>query len=521
MAEALLSGQQLRWGNGLACAKARTLIGGNQRMTRNRRRREARALVRTLSRIDLFSHFVLGRPLRRYQLGPARAIARSVLAGQGRTFAVMMARQAGKNETAAHLEAFLLNLYRRRGGYIIKTAPTFRPQLINSMLRLGSVLAGSPLGEPHREQGYILRLGQARAAFYSAAPGASVVGATASLLLEADEAQDVDETKWNKDFRPMGASTGATTVLWGTAWTANTLLARTIRALRWAEARDGVQRVFIVPWQVVAEEVPAYGRYVRGEIERLGRQHPLIRTQYDLQEIDDEAGMFPPSTRALMQGAHRRQREPTEGREYALLVDVAGPSEERLEDALLRAEQPRKDSTAATIVEVQRSASGMPRYLVVDRYYWTGRPHPELYGAIVHLAELWSARRVVVDVTGVGAGLGSFLQRALGARVIPYTFTARSKSDLGWAFLGICNSGRFLDYRDDGAPEYRQFWREVAAADYAVVDGPERRMRWGVADPAVHDDLLISAALCAALEEGEALPAAPSQIVEADDALAW
>ena len=484
--------------------------------------RDARAqaaLVRDMSCIDRFSRRILRRPLRSYQLPIARAIIDSVLQCRGLTFAVMMSRQAGKNETAAHVEAFLLNVFRRRGGYLVKASPTFKPQTINSMLRLKAIYDGSLLPPARRERGYMLRVGRAAAVFYSAARTANVVGATANILLEMDEAQDIDEAKWNKDFRPMGASTNVTTVLWGTAWTSQTLLARTIRSLRRVEGRDQVRRVFIVPWQQVAAEVPAYGQYVRGEIERLGPNHPLIKTQYYLQEIDGEGGMFPASIRALMQGTHSRQRSPTEGREYAILVDVAGESEERLEGSLLREEEPRKDSTAVTIVEVLHTEVGLPRFLVADRYYWTGTPHHQLYGAIVHLAELWNAERVVVDATGIGAGLTSFLRRTLGERVRPYVFTATSKSDLGWRFLGICNSGRFLDHRDDGGPERRQFWREVEAADYEIVDGPNKRMRWGVADPVIHDDLLISAALCAALEREEHTPYAGSQVIEASDPL--
>ena len=481
----------------------------------------ASAAVRALTRVDAFSRLVLRRALRPYQAAAARAIVEAVLAGRGGTFAVMMARQAGKNETAAHVEAFLLNACRRLGGQIVKAAPTFRPQALVSMQRLESVLAGSALGPPSREQGYILRVGNARALFFSAAPQANVVGATANILLEGDEAQAIDETKWNRDFAPMASSTNTVTVLWGTAWTSQTLLARTIRALAWAEVRDGSRRVFRAPWEEVAAAVPAYGEYVRGEIERLGAQHPLIRTQYCLEEIDDEAAMFPAATRALMRGSHSRQRTPTEGRDYALLVDVAGEAEEqRAPDGLsLREAQPRKDSTALTVVECARNDLGLSRYLVVDRYLWTGTPQHTLYGAIAQLADAWSARRVVVDATGLGAGLASLLRRALGERLVPFVFTAASKSDLGWGFLGLCGSGRFLDHRDDGSPEQAQFWREVEAAGYEVLDGPHRRMRWGVADPAVHDDLLISAALCAALDDGDAVPGG-SHLIEAGDPLA-
>lgn len=488
----------------------------HDRTTRARLRAE---LARTFSDIGLFSRRVLRRPLRGYQIGPAQAIIDAVLQRRGLTMAVMMPRQAGKNQTSAHVEALLLSLCRRRGGFIIKASPTFRPQALNSMMRLESVFAEGLLPPLERDGAHMLRAGQARAAFYSAAPSANVVGATANILLEADEAQDIDEAVWNKAFAPMGASTATTTVLWGTAWTSQTLLARTIRALRWAEGRDEVRRVFVVSWQQVAAEVPAYGRYVAAEIARLGRHHPLIKSQYYLEEIDAEAGMFPPATRALMVGTHLRQRAPTEGREYALLVDVAGEAEERTEGARLREEQPRKDSTAATIIEVVRAEEGLPRFLVMDRYLWTGTPHHTLYGAIAHLAELWSATRVVVDATGVGAGLASFLQQALGSRVHAFTFTATSKSALGWGFLGICNSGRFLDHRDDGSPERRQFWREVEAADYEVVEGPDRRMRWGVADPTIHDDLLLSAALCSLLDGAAPTPQAQPHIIEAWDPL--
>src|SRR5439155_9637062 len=130
-------------------------------------------------------------PLRPYQLEAGEAILRAVRAGQGGAFSVLMARQAGKNELSAQLEAYLLTLYRARGGTIVKCAPTFRPQGEVSLARLERTLA-SPLVEIapfDPEHGYILRLGQARAVFLSAAPGASVVGATASLLLEVDEAQ--------------------------------------------------------------------------------------------------------------------------------------------------------------------------------------------------------------------------------------------------------------------------------------------------------------------------------------------
>ncbi len=137
-----------------------------------------------------------------------------------------------------------------------------------------------------RREGYIIELDNARAFFFSAGPSANVVGATASLLLEADEAQDIDPTKWDKDFTPMGASTNVTTVFYGTAWTANTFLASTVAALEQQQARDGIRRVFRVDADQVAAEVPAYGAFVASQVSRLGRRHPLIKTQFYLETLD-------------------------------------------------------------------------------------------------------------------------------------------------------------------------------------------------------------------------------------------
>ncbi|HOR00673.1 MAG TPA: hypothetical protein PLJ35_17815 [Anaerolineae bacterium] len=205
------------------------------------------ALASVMADPGLFAESVTGMPLRRYQLEVARAVLHSVLNRRGLTFAVLMSRQAGKSETSALLEALLLALYGDVGGWLVKASPTFKPQTVKSILRLETRLDNPwTRGRWQRERGYIVRLGRARAAFFSAQPNAAVVGATASILLEADEAQDISEDKWNKDFRPMGAATNVTTVLWGTAWTPDTLLSHTVRALHKQEAQDGIRRVFSV-----------------------------------------------------------------------------------------------------------------------------------------------------------------------------------------------------------------------------------------------------------------------------------
>jgi hypothetical protein len=333
-----------------------------------------------------------------------------------------------------------------------------------------------------------------------------------------DEAQSLSIAKYDRDIAPMASSTNATRVFWGTAWTSQTLLARELRAAQAAERADGVRRVFVMSAEQVSREVPAYGRFVAEQVARLGRHHPMVKTQFFSEELDGEAGMFPPARRALMQGQHVRRSAPEAGRLYALLVDVAGEDEAApAPGEQIRLANPARDATALTVVEVDTStlsdeALRAPTYRVVDRRIWVGVRHTALYAQIKALAETWRAQRVVVDATGVGAGLASFLEKALPGKVTPFVFNSNSKSKLGWDFLAIVETGRFKDWADpgDGREDERElFWRQVAACECHVYPGPTQRLRWGVPegsrDPSsgelLHDDLLLSAALCAALEE--------------------
>src|SRR5438093_808831 len=97
---------------------------------------QRRQLRRVVTDIRSFSRHVIGTPLRPYQLEPAQAILHSILNHQGLTFTVMMSRQAGKNELSAQLEAFLLLRFQRSQTTIVKAAPSYHPQIHNSLLRL-------------------------------------------------------------------------------------------------------------------------------------------------------------------------------------------------------------------------------------------------------------------------------------------------------------------------------------------------------------------------------------------------
>ena len=138
--------------------------------------------------------------------------------------------------------------------------------MINSKERLETVLAAQPLLASRRagSWGYISRLGQARCIFYSGEREANVVGETASLLLEIDEAQDFDPEKYQRDFRPMASANNATTVLYGTAWSEDDLLAGQKAVNLELEKRDGIRRHFQYPWTALAAISPPYRAFVEG-----------------------------------------------------------------------------------------------------------------------------------------------------------------------------------------------------------------------------------------------------------------
>jgi len=185
---------------------------------------------------------------------------------------------------------------------------------------------------------------------------------------------------------------------------------------------------------------------------------------------------------------------------------------------------------------------GKPIYKVVNRQAWQGERHSTLYARLLRLAERWQPEKIVVDASGVGAGVGSFLRDKLGERVIALQFTRLLKSRLGWGFLAVVDTGRFQDFSAVSYPEQWQanpllgqmaseqdrlqalFYRQLAGLRAEVSPGPERLLRWsvpeGTRDPEggmLHDDLALSAAMCAVLDEQSWRWSSPSVVIPASD----
>ena len=462
--------------------------------------------------VDLSHSSFPGRKLRPYQIEPAWAITASIRHQLGKQFAVVFSRQSGKDEMLAQVLVWLLLNYAETGGTAVIAAPTLRPQGAISRDRLIARMREILPDEVVTREGHIVELGKASARFLSALPTANVRGQTADLLLVANEAQAIQPEVWDPVFDPMAASTNATTLFMGTPWRRDSLLARQMRHLSGIEAETGEQRVWKVPWTVVAEVIPKYRERVEARIAQFGERHPTIRTEYWLEELDGEEGLFPPHRLAAMQGEHLRRHSAEPGKTYALLIDVAG-EEEFGGSAEAFASGTRRDSTALTVVEVDGASGDSPIYRVVDRMRWTGTRHTVLCDQLTDLARnVWRAERVVIDGTGIGAGLASFLEdrlrsRSLG-RAIPverFTFTQQSKSELGWAFIGAIDTGRYKEYRDPapvGSPARSptdEFWAELRGIEYETLTNPRRSMKWGATGRG-HDDLVMSAALVTRLE---------------------
>ncbi len=438
--------------------------------------------------------------LRPYQQEVAKAVLDSIQGSKGLTLSVEIARQGGKNELSAHLEVLLLTLFMSRGGNLVKCSPTFKPQTVVSIGRLKERLDEFGYEGIYRtEMGYIVCLGTARVIFLSAEEHASVVGHTADILLEIDESQDVSKEKYTKEFRPMGSSTNVTTVHYGTTWDDSTLLEEVKQLNLEFERKDGIKRHFRYDWQEVARHNPAYKAYVEGERARLGVDHPLFRTQYLLLPIKGGGGFLTRQQIVGMLGSHARLKEPEDGRAYIAGIDLAGEREETKEEALIASRQ-KLDSTVITIAEVatiQRAISTLaePVLKVVEHYHWTGTPHSQLYPLMVDTLKKWKCQRVLVDATGIGQPVASFLRKELGSRVVPFTFTQKSKSDMGFELLSFVNSGRLRLYKKDGSQAYQETMLQLerARSQYR----PNQTMNFYVDPSDGHDDFLMSLALAA------------------------
>ena len=470
---------------------------------RERKKKVIRKIIRDIRQFS--RRLCKDKALRPYQVEPVLCILDSIENKKAKIITVMMSRQSGKNESSGQLEGFLLTRNKKRGGVIVKAAPTWKPQIVNSMLRLQEVLDNPLTGNLHRGRfGFMRFLGKACIAFFSAEPNAKVVGATADLLLEIDEAQDVNQQKYDKDFAPMGANKAVTTVFWGTAWDTDNMLEKQ-RQLNIkkdeARARELGCRVEDLPPEErhhfeydayeVAKHNPDYAAYYRREVDRLGLDHPIIQTQYLLKAIAAAGKFLNPQQLAKLQGEHQRYHKPIPGRRYVAAIDIAGKDEEA-QDAVLRGLKPSKDSTVLKIEELDYSVCDgvvnlFPRINIVEIIYQTGHDFDDQKLELISTLELWRPECIISDAVGIGADISSWLAKK-NELVEEHKSTEESNSEDAFDILAKVNTGLLKMFADDGSEEYREFWNQAKMCRYEI--RASKRMKFFVKEKDGHDDFM-------------------------------
>jgi hypothetical protein len=297
-------------------------------------------------------------------------------------------------------------------------------------------------------------------------------------------------------------------VLYGTAWSDSTLLAQQ-RAVNLAlEESTGQRRHFEYDWRALATINPAYRTFVEQEIARLGEEHIAIQTQYFLRPISGAGYFLSELQQALLQGKHFWEALPSSEHWYIAGMDVAGEERPAQGSATSEGRHKQRDSTVITIGRVRYNELNLPIIEVVHHQWWTGMPYLQQYAATIALVEQWGLRSLIVDATGLGAGLASLLVNRFGEeRVIPFTFTRPSKSRLAYQLLALINSGRLKLYAPRDAPVgiYEEAWQQLRQTRYRL---PAPDVLDIYVDPTEgHDDFLISLAL---LTEGLSVLTAPA-----------
>lgn len=423
-----------------------------------------------------------------YQLEVADAILYSCLNGLGWYFVVMISRQAGKNEISAFIQQYLL-LY---GWYFgirvsgVKFAPVHKPQVQASMDRLEGAdapdsggLAGSIItkGVWRKSDGYKYHLGAPRDsnkwAFLSINPSANVASQTAYTLLEGDEAQDIDNAKWERDAQPMSAFNNATTVFWGVAWTKESHIYKALQQAydleRRLEAELGYRpklAIKIDAYRVIAGGNENYRKAFEMQVARLGVNHIAIQTQYLLNFVDTIGKFFTADHIARMfDTEHRMQVGPKPDDMYLFAIDVAGQEEDitEIEDKEnLAVGNHRRDGTALIIGKFLRDGTIVP----VAVYQWVGERHTKQEEQIVAIIKHWRCAGGVVDATGIGEPLAYKIKERFPTKVIEaYKFKAKgdeNKSKLGYLAYHFVHMDKVkVPKRPTHDPAQMELWDEL------------------------------------------------------------
>lgn len=420
-----------------------------------------------------------------YQLEVADAIIYSALQGLGWFIVVMISRQAGKNEISAFVQHYLLLYGWYHGVRIsgVKFAPVHKPQVQASMDRLEGAdapdaggLAGSVVTKRiwRKSDGYKFHIGTPRDsnkwAFLSINPMANIASQTAFTLLEGDEAQDIDEAKWNKDAQPMTSFQNATTVLYGVAWTKGSFIYQGLQQAYDMESRLEAELGYrpklvfkIDAHKVIAAGNEHYRTAFNNLVARLGENHIAVQTQYLLNFVDTIGKYFNEEQIAkLMDSVFEMRQGPKPGSSYIFSIDVAGQEEQPTEIAEdVEAGMHKRDATILTIGELRTDGTIFP----VCFYQWVGAAHTQQRAQIKTILKHWNCEGGSCDATGLGEPLAYWLIEQLPEMIIEaYKFKAagdENKSKLGYLAYAYVQGGLFRMPQRPSNPVQADLWDEA------------------------------------------------------------
>jgi hypothetical protein len=411
----------------------------------------------------------------------------------GKVIVIRSARQTMKNECSAMVALRMLGVYKDIGGTYIRTAPTWKPQIINSMKRVEKFLFVDPVIDHYRPRhGYIYECGGADITFLSTDKQASVVGATASICLDIDEAHKVDKGKFEEDFSPMTAYHNVPTVMWGVAADKQDLLYEYVQY----NLENNPDCVLQYPASIWCDIRPQYAAHYEERKAKLGDDHPVILTQYDLVDVDAVGGFLSKYQQTIiLHSDHHQYDAPKEGKNYVALIDIAGEDEEEENDPLVKSEGAR-DSTTVLFFEIDFDdmKNDYPMCRLANIYWWTGKSMGEKpsgimgqQGEMLKLLNIWKPVVTVVDGRGIGEQMSKYLLNRY-PEVIVYTASAESVSEDCFSFLGMVNNERVKIFRDNQSDEYNEIIKQVKKTTKEI----NKQMRMKIVKPnsKVHIDMM-------------------------------
>lgn len=322
-----------------------------------------------------------------------------------------------------------------------------------------------------REEGSLLGI-------YSHSKTTSKEGQTWDLIV-TDEAQDADKEVYEKEIQPMGSSTNATELFIGTPWSED--------AMFFEKIQISIQGGFFVafPWQIVAQSVPNYGKFIEKKARELGKDSIAFLTQYCLKWIKGLGNFFNPDDFRKLESEMPWQTRPQNGKTYAFGLDVAGDDEKNTGSS---------DWTVFTVVEVDRSQvktkDDKPKTTVVFIEAWQGVDWEEQYRAVCRLIRHWRPKVGEIDATGMGSPFSDRIVKAFPSIDINrFVFTEQSKSDLGHYAMAETSAGRsqYCNTENDAMAEFKK------QARYLKREAKKnKRIAYYVPEDKGHDDYMIS-----------------------------